>query len=365
MATSSATILIPDISGFTEFMTSTELSHGSQAINMLIDAIVAPIEDEYEVAEIEGDAVLMIRKGPAPSKKEIFDTCLRIFNSFHAQRQWIQKHSVCPCGACLCIRDLTVKFIVHHGPVAEIKVGRFVKQSGTDVIVAHRLLKNSIANNEYLLITDKLLQQVTDSEDALGMEWAKSSEQYNSIGNIGFQFAELNAVRIRDEEKSLENYYRKDNTPYDEIRIGANFRDVYMVMMNIPGRAEWLPGLQKVEQVNPGVYVGSLHQCTFDKYKALVSPLNMALSEEGILYAESFRVQDPEMSLIHEFFFRKVDDDTCDFLYRTMNEGDIPVPEDIRNDLATKMEGLGTALKAYCESMGVSFFKPAFQKDLS
>src|SRR5688572_16807442 len=124
MDTTNATILIPDISGFTKFMTTTELSHGSQAINMLIDAIIAPIGNEYEIAEIEGDAVLMIRKGPAPSKKEILDTCVKILNSFHAQREWIQKHSVCPCGACLCIGQLNVKFIVHHGPVAEIKVGR-------------------------------------------------------------------------------------------------------------------------------------------------------------------------------------------------------------------------------------------------
>jgi len=362
MATNTATILIPDISGFTEFMTTTELSHGSQAINMLIDAIVAPIEDEYEVAEIEGDAVLMIKKGPAPSKKEICDTCLRIFNSFHAQRRWIQKHSVCPCGACLCIGELTVKFIVHHGPVAEIKVGRFVKQSGTDVIVAHRLLKNSIDNNEYLLITEKLLQQVSDSAEALGMEWAGSSEQYNSIGKVEFQFAGLNAIRDKSKDSSLENYYRKDNTAFNEIRIGANFRDVYMVMMNIPGRTDWLPGLQKVEQATPGVYVGSVHKCTYNNFESVVSPLNMALSEEGILYAENFSVQDQDISLIHEHFFRKVDDNTCDFLYRTMNVGDTPVPDKMKTDLSLKMETLGAALKAYCESMEVSFFQPAFRK---
>jgi hypothetical protein len=362
MGTTSATILIPDISGFTEFMTTTELSHGSQAINMLIDAIVAPIGDEYEVAEIEGDAVLMIRKGPAPSKKEIFDTCLMILNSFHAQRRWIQEHSVCPCGACLCIDHLTVKFIVHHGPIAEIKVGRFVKQSGTDVIVAHRLLKNGINNHEYLLITEKLLQQVPDSAEALGMEWVSSSEQYNSIGKVEFQFAELNAIRQKNMETSHENQYQKDNTVYNEIRIGANFRDVYMVMMNIPGRSGWLPGLQKVEQANPGVYVGSVHQCTFDNFDSSISPLNMTLSEEGILYAESFRVDDMDISLIHEFFFRKVDDDTCDFLYRSMNAGDTLVPDKMKTDLSAKMETLGTALKAYCENMEASFFDPAFQK---
>ena len=362
MGTSSATILIPDISGFTEFMTTTELSHGSQAINMLIDAIVAPIGDEYEVAEIEGDAVLMIRKGNAPSKKEIFDTCLMILNSFHAQRQWIQQHSVCPCGACLCIDNLTVKFIVHHGPVAEIKVGRFVKQSGTDVIVAHRLLKNGINNHEYLLITEKLLQQVDDAAEDLGIDWVKSSEQYSSIGKVEYQFAELNSMRKKNMELSRENYYRKDDSAYNDIRIGANYRDVYMVMMNIPGRSEWQPGLQKVEQATPGVYVGSLHQCTFDNYNSFISPLNMTLSEEGILYAESFRVPDMDISQIHEFFFKKVDDETCDFLYRSMNEGDLPVPEKMKTALAANMERLSAALKTYCEGMEGSFFDPAFKK---
>ena len=87
MAETNATILIPDISGFTEFMTTTELSHSSHAINYLIDAIVNAVGEEYELAEVEGDAVLLIRKGPAPSKKEIQDICLKIFNAFHYQAE--------------------------------------------------------------------------------------------------------------------------------------------------------------------------------------------------------------------------------------------------------------------------------------
>ncbi len=63
MAETSATILIPDISGFTEFMTSTELGHASHAINMLIDAMVKAVDEDYEISEIEGDAVLLIKKG--------------------------------------------------------------------------------------------------------------------------------------------------------------------------------------------------------------------------------------------------------------------------------------------------------------
>ncbi len=71
MAETNATILIPDISGFTEFITTTELNHSSKAIHMLIDAILNAVGEEYEISEIEGDAVLMIKKGPAPSQKEI------------------------------------------------------------------------------------------------------------------------------------------------------------------------------------------------------------------------------------------------------------------------------------------------------
>src|SRR6476620_3314731 len=115
-----ATILIPDISGFTEFMTNTELSHGSFAISMLINTIIDAVGDEYEISEIEGDAVLMFKRGAAPSQQEIQRTCIKIFNAFHFQRKWMQQHAVCPCKACNEITHLTLKFVAHHGPVGEI-----------------------------------------------------------------------------------------------------------------------------------------------------------------------------------------------------------------------------------------------------
>jgi hypothetical protein len=202
MAENNATILIPDISGFTEFMTSTELDHASHAINMLIDSILNAVGEEYEVSEIEGDAVLLIKKGPAPTKKEIVNTCLNIFNAFHFKRKWMQQYTICPCGACQAIINLTLKFVAHHGPLAEIKAGGFVKQSGPEMIVAHRLLKNGINNNEYLLITEKLFKQASEMSEADEMEWLSSSEQYASIGKVDYHFALLNDVRKNVPEPS-------------------------------------------------------------------------------------------------------------------------------------------------------------------
>jgi len=58
-----ATILLPDISGYTEFLTRTELVHSSHIINELLDAILAANTSDFELSEVEGDALLLYRKG--------------------------------------------------------------------------------------------------------------------------------------------------------------------------------------------------------------------------------------------------------------------------------------------------------------
>jgi hypothetical protein len=364
MAETNATILIPDISGFTEFMTTTELNHSSHAINMLIDAMLKPIGEDYEVSEIEGDAVLLIRKGPAPSQKDIRDTCLKIFNDFHQQRMWMQQHAVCPCGACQAIINLTLKFVVHHGPLAEIKIGRFVKQSGTEMIVAHRLLKNSIDSHEYLLMTEKLLQQSQGTDDNDDMEWNISSEEYASIGKVEYRYALLNEARKNiPEPLPLDHTYQADDSSYFEIPIAANFRDVYMVLMNIPGRVEWQTGLKQVEQDNPGVFVGSIHHCKFENFDAVISPLRMTVSEDGIVFVESCRIEAINLSFVHEFVCKRETGNTCIFSCRFINTGDAVIPGEIYTSLLGQQQQMAEKLKEYCEKMKESFFEPVGSKN--
>ena len=353
MTESNATILIPDISGFTEFMTRTELSHGSYAINVLIDSIINAVGEEYDVSEIEGDAVLLIRKGPSPSRNEIQNICLKIFNEFHFRRKWMQRFAVCPCGACLAISNLTLKFVVHHGPLAEIKVGRFVKQSGPEMIVAHRLLKNSIDNHEYLLMSDKVLQQTTDSSEEIELEWTHSSDEYASIGKVGYQFALLSNARANiPEPPELPTYY-SDNTPFLEIPIASNFRDAYMVVMDIPGRPAWMPSLQKVEQDDPIVYVGSIHRCTFENCQVVVSPLRMKLTGDSILYAESWRNEELNLSLVYEYAFRKTDDFNSTFGLRCMNVEAFSLAAEQHDALLPNVQQMTNMLKSYCEQDSV------------
>lgn len=350
MAETNATILIPDISGFTEFMTTTELGHASHAINMLIDAMLEAVGEEYEVSEIEGDAVLLIKKGPAPSKKEILDTCIKIFNAFHFQRKWMQQHTICACGACQAIIELSLKFVAHHGPLAEIKIGKFVKQSGPEMIVAHRLLKNSIDNHEYLLLTEKLLEQAVDTPETLELEWFSSSEEYASIGKIDYRFLLLNEARKKvPEPPEPQNYYRTDNSSFLEISIEAGFQDVYSVIKDVTDRYKWIRELKSITQDSPGAYVGSTHLFSYEDHQAIISPLRMSVADDGIIYAESCKINELNLSLVYEYVFKNTGSQSCIFAARILNAGESPLSEEVKIPLFQKLEKMAQQLKEYCE----------------
>jgi hypothetical protein len=217
------------------------------------------------------------------------------------------------------------------------------------MIVAHRLLKNSIDNNEYLLMTEKLLEQVADATEPGPLKWASASEEYPSIGKVAYRFTLLNESRKDVPEPPAAPPYRKDSTPYLEIPIAANYMDVYMTMMNIPGRPLWMPHLQKVGPDTPDVFVGSIHYCTFADYQTMVSPLQMSVSEGGITYAESCRMEERNLSLVYEYVFKKTEEKACTVATRFMNAHDSPLPEETKAVLFERMQQMAEDLKAYCE----------------
>jgi hypothetical protein len=67
---------------------------------------------------------------------------------------------------------------------------------------------------------------------------------------------------------------------------------------------EWVPGLQKVELDTPMPFIGSIHHLTFEQFKAVVSSLQMTVTNEGVFYAESLRFPELNISLVYEYVFK-------------------------------------------------------------
>ena len=139
-----ALIFIPDISGFTKFVTQTEVSHSNHIIAELLEVLINSNDLDLQISEIEGDAVLYYKFGEFPTLKEIVLQSKKMFIEFHKFLRVIERDNVCQCGACQTASRLSLKFVTHIGEVKEVAVQKFKKLMGSDVILAHVLLKTNI-----------------------------------------------------------------------------------------------------------------------------------------------------------------------------------------------------------------------------
>jgi len=176
---------IPDIGGFTRFVTETEISHSQHTIRELLELLVDSNEIGLQVAEFEGDAVLFVRTTPS-SLEELLQQARTMLGNFHAYLREREKARVCQCGACARMHQLTLKFIAHSGPASIMDVKGHSKFIGKSVIVAHRLLKNSVPAPEYLLVTEELLDQL-DRPSTLARSFESGSHRYADLGEVPYR----------------------------------------------------------------------------------------------------------------------------------------------------------------------------------
>lgn len=190
---SSALIFIPDISGFTKFVHEVEIEHSRLIIAKLLEVILESNQIGLSVSEIEGDAVLFYKLGDAPVVSDIANQSKAMFLKFHQSLIELYKNRKCDCAACGSAKSLSLKIIVHFGKISTIQVKNYFKLLGVDVIMAHRLLKNPVTEREYVLLSEKYLENQLQ-EDLGVIDWTKlqdGSMEYEHLGLVSYKYASL------------------------------------------------------------------------------------------------------------------------------------------------------------------------------
>jgi hypothetical protein len=197
-----ALICIPDITGFTRFMAETDLEFSRKIIPPLLRCLVASNTLSLNVGEIEGDAILFYRFGDLPSLNELTEQCKKFYDDFNAQLESLKKEFPDNFAKYISTNKLSLKIILHAAEMTLTHIDGMIKLIGEDVVVVHKLLKNSIEHDEYILFSEKLLSHYGKEEmsDLLNWDTLKDgADEYEYIGEIKYKYIPLEAT---NQEKS-------------------------------------------------------------------------------------------------------------------------------------------------------------------
>jgi len=137
--------IITDISGYTEYLTKSELEHAHATLQGLFDAQLANIKFPLHISGFRGDAIFMyIPEEQFVNPQSLVEVLENQYIVFSETLQQMVLNTTCQCNACKNIKFLDLKAAVHYGEYMIQKLGDKEELLGADVIVPHRMLKNHV-----------------------------------------------------------------------------------------------------------------------------------------------------------------------------------------------------------------------------
>jgi hypothetical protein len=193
-------IILVDISGYTNFIRLHKMSllHAEKIIGELMECMLDEVEAPVVAHEILGDAISLyaIDDGSPDLANSIYKQLEKYFSAFRTREAYLLREcGYCICDACNTVGKLNLKAILHSGEAAFTKVRDIQKISGEDVITAHRLLKNSIASNEYILVTNSFLDRCNSFDKTDFVKHVENCEGLGPVHGMVRNFESVEAVR--------------------------------------------------------------------------------------------------------------------------------------------------------------------------
>jgi hypothetical protein len=198
-------ILIADISGYTAYLSQTELSHAQEILEALMNSLVEHIHPPIIISRIEGDGIFAYTmENCFLQGQTLLEALEHLYCSFAFELEHITRNTTCTCKACAHLPDLGLKMIAHHGEFGLQKVGDRTDLVGTSVNLAHRMAKNSIKEStnisEYAFFTKDCIEALNLSDYA-EKAMIPHAESYEHIGDVEGYVYDLIPVWQRDRER--------------------------------------------------------------------------------------------------------------------------------------------------------------------
>jgi hypothetical protein len=248
--TESAYFVIADISGYTSFLAGVELDHAQDIIADLMDTVVKGLRPPFRLAKFEGDAAFVYAATAKIDGSMLQDVIEQAYFKFRRRLRDIKQASVCECKACAAMGDLDFKFVAHHGEMVKQKMGGREELAGRDVILVHRLLKNTvgekIGSRAYAVYSDACVQ--TAGIDPVAQGLVEHHETIDIIGDVRLWLRDLGKAWQEVNEQTRVEITREDAYAIVEFDFSAP-RQVLWEYLTVPSQwQKWWPTDALVEQ---------------------------------------------------------------------------------------------------------------------
>ena len=176
-----------------------------------------------------------------------------------------------------------MKFVTHAGEVDFINVKGVRKPHGINLIKAHRILKNSINSQEYLLVSNSI-----DIEpNSAPVNWSSGSDNYD-FGSFEYDFIDLDYLisSLEDavNEESEENSVR-DITISTEVDVSPKI--LFEIITNLSYRQYWTEGINELKYDHDKVNrEGKKHICILDNGKVNVTTIASDNTDDSLVLGE-------------------------------------------------------------------------------
>ena len=128
-------LLIADITGYTMFLTRSELEHAQGILDALFKSIFAEIKAPIILSNLQGDAALAyLPDANVPQRQFPLDAMSGSTAAFPTTLGAMRLNTTCSCNACRNMAQLDLKFFLHHGTYATQEMAGRTELQGPEVI---------------------------------------------------------------------------------------------------------------------------------------------------------------------------------------------------------------------------------------
>ena len=188
-------LIIADLTGYTAYLSGSEIEHAPAIAGDLLETIVGRLEPPFRLAKFEGDAAFLFVEDGRAEGSLLLDAIEAAYLAFRRRLRSIDQATSCDCNSCRLAPRLDLKVFVHHGAFVHGRIAGRDELAGPDVIVVHRLLKGTGAaaahGNGFALFTSAAVDAL--GLDAEALDLLPGEEEIEHLGRVGTFTLDLEA----------------------------------------------------------------------------------------------------------------------------------------------------------------------------